>query len=32
VRDYLKTVTQTGVVDKVLLGGNKVFATGKGTS
>jgi hypothetical protein len=26
VHDYLKTVTQTGVVDKVLLGGNKVFA------
>jgi len=24
--DYLKTVTQTGVADKVLLGGNKVFA------
>jgi len=26
VHDYLKTVTQTGVVDKVLLGGNKVYA------
>ena len=24
--DYLKTVTQTGVADKVLLGGNKVYA------
>jgi len=27
VHDYLKTVTQTGVVDKILLGGNKVYAT-----
>ena len=25
VHDYLKTVTQTGVVDKVLLGGSKVY-------
>ena len=28
--DYLKTVTQTGVVDKVLLGGNKVYAPRNG--
>jgi hypothetical protein len=28
--DYLKTVTMTGVVDKVLLGGNKVFAPRNG--
>ena len=30
VHDYLKTVTQTGVVDKVLLGGNKVFTERNG--
>ncbi len=30
VHDYLKTVTQTGVVDKVLLGGNKFFTERSG--
>src|SRR4051794_1624747 len=30
VHDYLKTVTQTGVVDKVLLGGNKFFSARNG--
>ena len=30
VHDYLKTVTQTGVVDKVLLGGNKAYAPRNG--
>jgi hypothetical protein len=32
VHDYLKTVTQTGVVDKVLLGGNKVFTERNGAA
>ncbi len=30
VNDYLRTVTLPGVVDKVLLGGNKVFRPGDG--
>jgi len=30
VHDYLKTITQTGVVDKVLLGGNKFFTERSG--
>jgi hypothetical protein len=30
VHDYLKTITQTGVVDKVLLGGNKFFTARNG--
>jgi hypothetical protein len=30
VHDYLKTVTQTGVVDKILLGGNKIFTKRNG--